>query len=223
MLCVLCPAARGPTGRTARLLVCCGLQTYTVGGTVVCAFISCRRARSADAARVSRTPVPGRAVACGGLTGDMAHDSSRRAFPLIPGKLARVRETDKSRGARGRGVVCGLTRAPNGLVHKERTESSAARRLERLLAQRARVLLRTVEPLANACRMKLVVARATLKLRDLARRRLHDGVADRALLNTWRARQQAVRAATPRLDVRAARTFEHFVDILLEKKQRVRD
>ena len=51
------------------------------------------------------------------------------------------------------------------------------------MAQRAVGLLARVEPLVQAGRVELVVAGAALELGQRARRRVDDGIADRALLD----------------------------------------
>ena len=52
------------------------------------------------------------------------------------------------------------------------------------MAQRAVGLLARVEPLVQAGRVELVVAGAALELGQRTRRRVDDGVADGALLDT---------------------------------------
>ena len=73
--------------------------------------------------------------------------------------------------------------------------------LEGCLAERARGLLRAGEPLVQAGRVELVVARLALEARQVARRGMDDHVTNRALLDP----------------------FEDLVDVLFPQHERVRD
>ena len=91
----------------------------------------------------------------------------------------------------------GWTRRDRHLVRVPMDAISGPRRL----AERARGLLRAGEPLVQAGRVELVVARLALEARQVARRGMDDHVTNRALLDP----------------------FEDLVDVLFPQHERVRD